>query len=576
MTEGGSSSKHGKKQSAGVAVLDQLQSKDLEALPRWAKIALIARIAKHFLYVITTTLGPKFDTDVQRFKKVVSTLERIARDAKWRDSALCIGATDADMWSRQHRMQMTELALDGIRYAAWAAQRSKDNHSHMFLLELVFRAQHLRCFEVNNDYKRLVTFINQHKCDNTTPISSAVFGPMRPEKLLCPPWTAEKYHAQMIGYEGALPQCAAWPIWSDNMSTVTHEDFRRGAVHERASVPTSLQELEATPQLALVAYIARCAKRVLPYAAPPPPLIAEYSSVLDAAVEAAERYASGGSARTLTEHANRVHSFTQHWPDPVARTVIAAIYAALCVANKSYHTAAHAYQGSSFAAQIGSSDRILLAMRRDFEVLASAAKAHGWDNSTPVSKTLFGEMWPGTSVGMIFFPRVLLEYFAREPDMLRTLSPQQFEELVADRLSCMGLEVRLVGNTNRRDGGIDIVAWPSGPSPFPYLLAAQVKHHNTNRPTGASEIRDFYGAVTSGGTCFNFGLVVTNTHFTADARWFADRNRQIIRLRDLWHLCRWMRDDLSESIPIRELPDQIELAPGITVKLGDNNLWTPP
>lgn len=36
------------------------------------------------------------------------------------------------------------------------------------------------------------------------------------------------------------------------------------------------------------------------------------------------------------------------------------------------------------------------------------------------------------------------------------------------------------------------------------------------------------------------GMVVTNTSFTADARWFADHQPAIIRLRDMSDLKRWI------------------------------------
>jgi hypothetical protein len=55
-----------------------------------------------------------------------------------------------------------------------------------------------------------------------------------------------------------------------------------------------------------------------------------------------------------------------------------------------------------------------------------------------------------------------------------------------------------VGLVNERDGGIDIVACPSGAT-YPFLLAVQVKHHlRASRKTSSSDVRDFLGAVATG------------------------------------------------------------------------------
>ena len=150
---------------------------------------------------------------------------------------------------------------------------------------------------------------------------------------------------------------------------------------------------------------------------------------------------------------------------------------------------------------------------------------------------------------------------------LRTLSPGAFEELVADRMYAMGLEVRLLGEANRADGGVDIVAWPREPVPFPFLLAAQVKHHRTNRKTPVRDIREFHGVVSSAGAPFHCGLIATNTFFTPEAQWFARSNQKLLRLRDVDDLARWMKDDFRDEVALREFPKAIQLTSTLSLEL---------
>lgn len=155
-----------------------------------------------------------------------------------------------------------------------------------------------------------------------------------------------------------------------------------------------------------------------------------------------------------------------------------------------------------------------------------------------------------------------------DPKLIYELSDDDFELLIAERFTKMGLEVVKVGNTRRKDGGIDIIAWPQKQFPFPFLIAAQVKHHHDNKiMTGSPVIRDFYGVLTSQNSLFNLGIVVTNTSFTPDAKWFAEKNRRIIRLRDLNHLISWIKNDFSYDYELMEIPSQLEIAKDIIIPL---------
>ena len=51
--------------------------------------------------------------------------------------------------------------------------------------------------------------------------------------------------------------------------------------------------------------------------------------------------------------------------------------------------------------------------------------------------------------------------------------------------------------------------------------------------------------------------------------------RAVLRLRDLADLCRWMQDDFVTESEWREIPTEIELAPGVTVAIPKDMIWLP-
>jgi hypothetical protein len=168
-------------------------------------------------------------------------------------------------------------------------------------------------------------------------------------------------------------------------------------------------------------------------------------------------------------------------------------------------------------------------------------------------------------VELVGVGRALSERMALNPSLVHDLSPSQFEELVCDRLYAMGFEPRLVGETNRKDGGIDIIFW-SRQSVFPILGAAQVKHHRQqSKKEGVGSVRDLAGTIA--GHPFNVGLLITNTSFTPDAKWFAKKKASILRLREFADIKRWLNDNFSDEEEWREIPDVIEVCPGVIIQV---------
>ena len=60
-------------------------------------------------------------------------------------------------------------------------------------------------------------------------------------------------------------------------------------------------------------------------------------------------------------------------------------------------------------------------------------------------------------------------------DNIYSLTPEEFEELVFDRMLAMEFQPFCLGPANQKDGGIDVIFWTSGA--LPILGAVQVKHH---------------------------------------------------------------------------------------------------
>ena len=66
---------------------------------------------------------------------------------------------------------------------------------------------------------------------------------------------------------------------------------------------------------------------------------------------------------------------------------------------------------------------------------------------------------------------------------------------------------------------------------------------------------------------FRLGMLVTNTRFTRDALWTTSRDpaRHFLRLRDFADLTCWLHGVFGSELDWREIPDSIELTPGVSV-----------
>lgn len=158
-----------------------------------------------------------------------------------------------------------------------------------------------------------------------------------------------------------------------------------------ASGLVTKEELQTLPRWAIVAFAARCARRVLPLVEPKGNHT--FFGAISRSVEAAESAASAAHsadaiiAASVADHAagDSLH----------AAAFAAAIAAAQAAAAAHAHAADNAADAADNAARATAyDDAANAAMRRDFELLVAASKAERWTDKTPVGPEFFGPLWP--------------------------------------------------------------------------------------------------------------------------------------------------------------------------------------
>jgi organic radical activating enzyme len=136
---------------------------------------------------------------------------------------------------------------------------------------------------------------------------------------------------------------------------------------------------------------------------------------------------------------------------------------------------------------------------------------------------------------IITLNEVLIERLKRNPDDIFHISPRQFEEVIADLLSGMGMEVELTPTT--RDGGKDILAYMD--SPLGKLLTlVEAKQYNKNRPVGVSLVRTLYGTLEDYKA--TNAVLVTTSRFARPAQQFQERHKWELSLRDYKDVVTWI------------------------------------
>lgn len=129
----------------------------------------------------------------------------------------------------------------------------------------------------------------------------------------------------------------------------------------------------------------------------------------------------------------------------------------------------------------------------------------------------------------------LIESLKKQPSSLRSITPREFEELLADLLRGMGWDVELTKQT--RDGGSDILAYLNT-EVGRLLCLVEAKHYREDRKIGVELVRTLYGTLCDAQA--NSAMLVTTSSFTADAKTFQQRHQYQLTLRDYGDVVEWI------------------------------------
>ena len=121
----------------------------------------------------------------------------------------------------------------------------------------------------------------------------------------------------------------------------------------------------------------------------------------------------------------------------------------------------------------------------------------------------------------------LLSRVAKNPNLIRTCSSREFEELVCEMLDKKGYKVNLTNQT--RDGGKDIIIVENNLLGS-FLIYVECKHYSPDHPIGVKLVRELYGTISADNA--TAGLLITSSYFSKDAITFKNTVKNRISLMD--------------------------------------------
>lgn len=129
----------------------------------------------------------------------------------------------------------------------------------------------------------------------------------------------------------------------------------------------------------------------------------------------------------------------------------------------------------------------------------------------------------------------LLRALANDPQLVFSMLPRRFEELVAELLERNGYDVKVTPQT--RDGGKDIYA-AKHDDLGSFLYIVECKRNAPDRPVGVGVVRALHGVAQS--EQVTAAMIMTTSYFSAPAREFAEDLRYQISLKDYFDLRLWL------------------------------------
>jgi len=139
----------------------------------------------------------------------------------------------------------------------------------------------------------------------------------------------------------------------------------------------------------------------------------------------------------------------------------------------------------------------------------------------------------------ILFTNIELEvlaYFGRHPELMYSLPPRKFEELVATIFRNNGFDVELTPET--RDGGVDIFAVQKNGFGGSTLHLIECKRYSPENKVGIGIVQRMLGVVEQHRA--TQGLIVTTSSFSREAEACAENSRYRLDLNTYSDLSRWL------------------------------------
>lgn len=142
---------------------------------------------------------------------------------------------------------------------------------------------------------------------------------------------------------------------------------------------------------------------------------------------------------------------------------------------------------------------------------------------------------PGISVASSSIDAALIKELRQTPQNLHSLSPRQFEELIATLLQKFGWQTELTKTS--RDGGYDIYAVTKDGAGVRSSWIIECKKYASNRKIGVNVVRALYGLRAE--QQVSGAILATTSHFTADAQKYK-ASRFDLHLKDYYDIIDWL------------------------------------
>jgi restriction system protein len=170
----------------------------------------------------------------------------------------------------------------------------------------------------------------------------------------------------------------------------------------------------------------------------------------------------------------------------------------------------------------------------------SPSSSDGTDGQGTHASSLYEPSKFGLAIASPFLfrsvEREVLAYFGRHPELLHSLPPRKFEEIIASVFRQSGFDVELTPET--RDGGIDIIAVRKDDLVGNGLHLIECKRYLPHNTVGIGVVQRLLGVVEQHKA--TKGIVVTTSSFTRDARVVAESAKHRLALSEYSKVAAWL------------------------------------